>query len=80
MKWMLVPFLLMTLLSLGGCKNSPSPLPTDPCEWSKPILFSTATREWLTRDGNLPTPVRADLWKIVQHNEKVFAICGKSGR
>ncbi len=68
--------LLMIVLSLGACK-SPSPLPADPCEWSRPILFSDATKVWLQRDGDLPEPVRADLWQIVQHNQKLAAICGK---
>lgn len=72
--------LLMTLLSLVGCKSSPSPLPADPCEWSRPILFSADTKTWLLRDGPLPEPVKADLWKIVQYNETVAAVCGKSGR
>lgn len=71
--------LLMTLLSLTGCK-SPSPLPADPCEWDKPIYFSPATKAWLLRDGELMLSVKADLWKIVQHNEKVLTICGEGGR
>lgn len=75
MRLMLASCLLTISLSLTGCK-SPSPLPADPCEWSKPILFSDATKVWLQRDGTLPEPVRADLWEIVQHNQKLAAICG----
>jgi hypothetical protein len=79
MKSMVVLCLLMTTLSLGACK-SPSPLSADPCEWSRPILFSDATKVWLQKDGPLPEPVRADLWQIVQHNQKLADICGYRGR
>lgn len=77
MKSILVLCLLMITLSLGACKASPSPLPADPCEWSKPIRFSQETKDWLQRGGTLPEPVKSDLWQIVQHNEKIAAICGK---
>nr|WP_140393682.1 hypothetical protein [Nitrospira cf. moscoviensis SBR1015] len=77
MRSLLALCLLMISLSLTSCK-SPSPLPADPCEWSQPIRFSQDTKVWLRRGEPLPEFVKADLWKIVQHNEKVAAICGKS--
>ena len=78
MRLKIVLCLLLTLTFLTACKSSP--LPADPCGWSEPIAFSLYTKQWIVRGGALPGPVKADLWKIVQHNEKFAAICGKRGR
>ena len=45
------------------------------CAWTKPILFSDASKEWLIERMPWPEHFRADLIKIVRHNEKFETFC-----
>ncbi len=66
MRSIVKPLLLMTMLLISGCINSPS-LVVHECAWAKTIPVQRA--DVLTR----PTKVA-----IVAHNQKVAELCGGS--
>lgn len=65
-RWMLVPFLLTSVLSSGGCSNQTNA--HDPT-WVRPIYFSPQTTEWL--EGlEWPPSAYDDFEQIARHNLK----------
>ena len=70
-RFLSVILLVMTVISLIGCKCSPI---NDDLEWLQPIEFSDSTKEWLLDRSPWPSYVRHDLNQIAILNDTIREI------